>query len=175
MNRLAEVLFLEASEDLGTEIVSVESPLAKVEGVRLEKPLVLCPILRAGLGLAEGISPLVPEARVAHIGLARDEETAKATCYYAKFPPNLGDAEVFLLDPMLATGGSAVAAADQLKAAGARNLRFICVVGCQQGVEAFHDAHPEVPITTAAIDPGLNLQSYIVPGLGDAGDRYFGT
>ncbi len=175
LNRLAELLFLEASRDLPVEEVPVKTPLAETEGVRLAKPVVLCPILRAGLGLLDAVRPMVPEARVAHIGLARDETTAEAHSYYAKFPDGMAEAEVFLLDPMLATGGSAVEGVRQLQAAGATSIRFVCVVSCPQGIEAFQKAHPGVPITTAAVDAGLNLQSYIVPGLGDAGDRYFGT
>lgn len=175
MNRLGEILFWEASRDLETAAVTVQTPLAETGGVRLAKPVVLCPILRAGLGLADAILPLVPGACVAHIGLARDETTAKAEAYYAKFPDGMPGSEVFLLDPMLATGGSAIAAVNQLKAQGAAGIRFVCVVSCPQGIEALHKAHPDVGITTAAVDAGLNLQSYIVPGLGDAGDRYFGT
>lgn len=175
MNRLAEILFLEASRELAIEPVAVQTPLAETEGVRLARPIVLCPILRAGLGFLDAVRPLVPEAHVAHIGLARDEATAKAHAYYGKFPDGMAEAEVFLLDPMLATGGSAVEGVRQLRSAGAKSIHFVCVVSCPQGIEALQEAYPEVPITTAAVDAGLNLQSYIVPGLGDAGDRYFGT
>jgi uracil phosphoribosyltransferase len=175
LHRLAEILFWQASADLTTTPVQVQTPLAKTEGASLTRPIVLAPILRAGLGLEEAILPLVPEAVVAHLGIARDETTARPVPYYAKLPPALAGADVFLLDPMLATGGSAVCALDQLKAAGAGRLRFISVVSCPDGLSAVAAAHPEVTIYTAAVDAGLNERFYIVPGLGDAGDRCFGT
>lgn len=175
LQRLAEILFWQASTDLDTAAVRVQTPLAETEGSAFARPVVLVPILRAGLGLEEAVLPLVPEAVVAHLGIARDETTAKPVSYYAKLPPVLAEADVFLLDPMLATGGSAVCALNQLKAAGARRLRFVCVVSCPDGLAAVAAAHPEVPIFTAAVDAGLNERFYIVPGLGDAGDRCFGT
>lgn len=175
LSRLAGLLFAEAARDLELETVPVKTPLAMTMGHRIRRKVVLSPILRAGLGLVDGILPLVPDMIVAHIGICRNEETALPQSYYAKLPATLADAEVFLLDPMLATGGSAVEAARQLKAAGAVRLRLVCVVSAPQGISAFQAAHPEVPIFTSAIDEGLNDRSYIVPGLGDAGDRYFGT
>ena len=175
LSRLAGLLFAEAARDLELETVPVKTPLATTTGHRIRRKVVLSPILRAGLGLVDGILPLVPDMIVAHIGICRNEETALPESYYAKLPATLADAEVFLLDPMLATGGSAVEAARQLKAAGAVRLRLVCVVSAPQGIAAFQAAHPEVPIFTSAIDEGLNDRSYIVPGLGDAGDRYFGT
>ena len=175
LSRLAGLLFCEAARDVETAEIEVRTPLAITTGHRVSRPLVLAPILRAGLGLVDGILPLVPQAVVAHIGIARNEETAQPESYYAKLPDCLATAEVFLLDPMLATGGSAVEAARQLKAAGVTRLRFVCVVSAPTGIAAFQTAHPDVPIYTAAVDEGLNERSYIVPGLGDAGDRYFGT
>jgi uracil phosphoribosyltransferase len=175
LHRLAEILFWQASADLDTAAVRVQTPLAETEGASFARPVVLVPILRAGLGLEEAVLPLVPEAVVAHLGIARDESTAKPVSYYAKLPPVLAEADVFLLDPMLATGGSAVCALNRLKAAGARRLRLVCVVSCPDGLAAVAAAHPEVPIFTAAVDAGLNERFYIVPGLGDAGDRCFGT
>lgn len=175
MQRLAALLFMEASRQIEVAAVQVVTPLATTAGAKLARPIVLVPILRAGLGLVDGILRFVPDAVVAHIGIARDEATALPHSYYAKLPALLASADVFLLDPMLATGGSAIEAARQLKAAGTRSLRLVGVVACPQGVEAFQSAHPDVPIHTAAIDERLNEHAYIVPGLGDAGDRYFGT
>ena len=175
LSRLAGLLFSEAARNVETDEIEVQTPLSITTGYRVSRPIVLAPILRAGLGLVDGILPLVPQAVVAHIGIARNEETAQPESYYAKLPAALATAEVFLLDPMLATGGSAVEAARQLKAAGATRLRLVCVVSAPAGIAAFQAAHPDVPIFTAAVDEGLNDRSYIVPGLGDAGDRYFGT
>jgi uracil phosphoribosyltransferase len=169
------LLFVEASRDVEVEAIQVTTPLTVTEGAALARPIVLVPVLRAGLGLIDGILDLVPDAVVAHIGIARDEETALPQPYYAKLPGLLGNADVFLLDPMLATGGSAIEAANQLKQAGVKGLRFACVVSCPVGIAAFQAAHPDVPVFTAAIDERLNERNYIVPGLGDAGDRYFGT
>jgi uracil phosphoribosyltransferase len=137
--------------------------------------MVFVPILRAGLGLLDGILPLVPDASVAHVGIKRNEETALPQSYYANLPANLASADVFLLDPMLATGGSACEGLRQLKEAGALRITMICVVSCPEGLAALEHAHPDVPVFTASIDDGLNEKCYIVPGLGDAGDRYFGT
>jgi uracil phosphoribosyltransferase len=175
MQRLSALVFVEASAGMNLQAVDVQTPLTTTKGAKLARPVILVPILRAGLGMIDGILSLVPDAVVAHVGIARDEETAKPHSYYAKLPQVLASGEVFLLDPMLATGGSAVEAARQLKAAGVKSLRLVGVVACPQGVETFHAAHPDVPIYTASVDEGLNDRSYIVPGLGDAGDRYFGT
>ena len=135
----------------------------------------LAPILRAGLGMLEGMLKVLPEAGIAHIGLFRNEETRLPESYYFKAPANLAEADVIVADPMLATGGSAVAAIAQLKKAGARSLRFVCLVTCPAGLAHLHEQHPDVPIFTASIDPALDTRAYIVPGLGDAGDRFFGT
>lgn len=175
LHRLAEILFVEATRGLETASIRVQTPLAETDGAAFARPVVLVPILRAGLGLQDAILQLVPDATVAHVGIARDEETALPMSYYAKLPPVLADADVFLLDPMLATGGSACSAATQLKAAGAKRITLVCVVSCPTGLEAFGSQHPEIPVVTAAVDERLNERCYIVPGLGDAGDRCFGT
>ncbi|WP_395742358.1 uracil phosphoribosyltransferase [Prosthecobacter sp.] len=175
LNHLARMLFLEASRELPVREISVQTPLIETQGSQLARPLVFVPILRAGLGLLDGILPLVPEAVVAHVGIKRNEETALPHAYYSNLPACLSAADVFLLDPMLATGGSACEAARQLKAAGALRITLVCAVSCPEGLAAMEHAHPDVPIVTAAIDDGLNDKCYIVPGLGDAGDRYFGT
>jgi uracil phosphoribosyltransferase len=175
LNLLGRMLFLEATRDLPVETIRVQTPITETKGVKLARPMVFVPILRAGLGLLDGILSLVPDATVAHVGIKRNEETALPQPYYANLPPVIAEAEVFLLDPMLATGGSAVEAVHQVKAAGAARITMLCVVSCPEGIAALSKAHPDVKIVTAAIDDGLNERSYIVPGLGDAGDRYFGT
>ena len=143
--------------------------------MRLADEIVLVAILRAGLGMVDGLLRLVPEARVGHLGMYRDEEALRPVGYYENVPAGVADAEVFVVDPMLATGGSAVQAIDRLKRAGARRLHFVCLVSAPEGLRALHAAHPEVPITTATIDRELDGNGYIRPGLGDAGDRIFGT
>ena len=176
--RLAEVATLmvyEVTRDLATRVETVQTPLAGYNGAALQRPLIVAPILRAGLGMVEGMLRLLPDVSVAHIGMYRNEVTHRPENYYFKGPVNLGDADVLLVDPMLATGWSATSAIAQLKERGARSLRFVCLVSCPAGIEQLRSAHPEVPIYTGAIDSHLNEQAYIVPGLGDAGDRYFGT
>jgi uracil phosphoribosyltransferase len=175
LNLLARMLFLEATRELPVQEITVRTPLSETTGSQLARPMVFVPILRAGLGLLDGILPLVPDASVAHVGIKRNEETALPHAYYANLPANLAAADVFLLDPMLATGGSACEGLRQLKEAGAHRITMICVVSCPEGLAALNRAHPDVPVFTAAIDDGLNEKCYIVPGLGDAGDRYFGT
>jgi uracil phosphoribosyltransferase len=175
LQELSILLFVEASRNWGTKAVEIETPLAPCAGAVLAKPIVLVPILRAGLGMLDGIQRIAPDAAIGHIGLYRDAETLRPVSYYDKVPVNVAAAEVLLLDPMLATGNSACEAASLLKAHGARNIEFLCVVACPAGLEEFHHQHPDVPIITAAIDPQLDDHGYIVPGLGDAGDRYFGT
>lgn len=166
----------EALRDLPTESSKVQTPLTEADATVLSGPEpAVVGILRAGLIMVEAILSLVPEARVGHIGLFRDPDTHQPVEYYRKLPPDIQDREVILVDPMLATGGSAVAAIDQLKDAGATALRLISIIGCPEGVEAVHEAHPEMPITLAALDERLNDSAYIVPGLGDAGDRIYGT
>jgi len=175
LQEIAILLFAEASRDWGTRPIQVETPLANCAGAVLAKPVVLVPILRAGLGMVDGILRVAPGASIGHIGLYRDAETLRPVSYYDRLPVNVIEAEVLLLDPMLATGHSACEAASILKAQGASSIQFLCVLACPPGVEQFQGEHPDVPIITAAIDPKLNDSGYIVPGLGDAGDRYFGT
>src|SRR4051812_23881282 len=175
LQEVSVFLFVEASRTWETKTIEVQTPLAPFAGAVLAKPIVLVPILRAGLGMLDGIQRIAPEAAVGHIGLYRDAETLRPVSYYDKVPVNVAAAEVLLLDPMLATGNSACEAASILKAHGARSIQFLSVVACPTGIEQFHRQHPDVPIITAAIDPELDDHGYIVPGLGDAGDRYFGT
>jgi uracil phosphoribosyltransferase len=175
LRETAALLFYQATADLPTRAITVNTPLAPAAAREMERPVVLAPILRAGLGLLEGVFELVPEAAVAHIGIYRDEGTLRPVSYYARVPPHIDAAEVILLDPMLATGHSATAAVAALREAGARRLRFMNLVSCPAGIAYFHEAHPDVPIFTAAVDERLNEKGYIVPGLGDAGDRFFGT
>ena len=158
------------------EDVDVETPVARMRGRQLSgKKLVFAPILRAGMGLLEGMLELVPAARVAHIGLYRDPKTLKAVEYYFKAPVDVSERLVIVIDPMLATGHTAVAAIDRLKEHGVTQIRFVCVVAAPEGVEVLRSHHPDVPIWTASVDERLNDHSYIVPGLGDAGDRIYGT
>lgn len=172
---IAKLLVLPATAGLATEPTKIETPLQEMTGQRLSRPVVLVPILRAGLGLSDAFHQMIPEASVAHYGIARNEETLEPEIYLEKFPPEMDQAEVIVLDPMLATGGSAVAALDGLKERGARHLHFVCLVASPEGLARLKHDHPEVIITCATIDDGLNEQGYIVPGLGDAGDRTFGT
>lgn len=175
LHELSLLVGYEALRDLDEVESEVETPLETCGGSRIAHPIFLMPILRAGLGMAEALAELLPDAPVGHIGMFRDEVTHQPQPYYLRVPPGLDEANVVCVDPMLATGNSAVSAIDQLKQAGARKLRLVCVVACPQGVERMTTAHPDVPIFTAAIDRDLNEHAYIVPGLGDAGDRYYGT
>jgi uracil phosphoribosyltransferase len=173
---LGMFLAYEATRDISTTEIMVETPLEKTTGRQVDgKRIVLVPILRAGLGLVDGITRLIPTARVGHIGLYRDHDTLAPHQYYMKLPPAGPDARWLVLDPMLATGGSAVAAVQKLKESGAKEIRFLCLVAAPEGVAALAKAHPDVPIIAAALDRQLNAQGYILPGLGDAGDRLFGT
>jgi uracil phosphoribosyltransferase len=176
LNEIGMLLAYEVTRDLPLEYIEIETPLTAMQAPQIAgKKLVLAPILRAGVGFLDGMLTLVPSARVAHIGLYRDPETLQAVEYYFKAPSDLADRMVLVLDPMLATANSAVAAIDRLKERGARDLRFVCLLAAPEGVERFRAAHPDVPIWTASIDERLNDHGYIVPGLGDAGDRMFGT
>ena len=176
LNEIGMLICYEITRDLPTEAVEVETPLTTMHSPKISgKKLVFAPILRAGVGFLEGMLELVPSARVAHIGLYRDPETLKAVEYYFKAPKDLADRIVILMDPMLATGNSACAAVEKLKAAGATDIRFACLLAAPEGIEKLRCAHPEVRIWAAAIDSHLNEHGYIVPGLGDAGDRMFGT
>ena len=175
MHEASAILAIEATRDLPTRDVTVDTPLDPANGDRLLGDVTVVPVLRAGLGMVEGFLNLLPDARVGHLGMYRDEEDLAPVDYYERLPPNLADAHVFVVDPMLATGGSAVHALDRLKEAGAERLRLVCLVSAPEGVEAVSAAHPEVPIWTAALDRGLDEHGFIRPGLGDAGDRVFGT
>lgn len=173
--RITLLLATEGLRDLPTDRATVTTPLGPAEGRRLRGDVVFVPVLRAGLGMLHGMLQVLPSARVGHIGLQRDEETAVASRYYAKLPPDIGTSVVVLIDPMLATGGSAVAALDLLTRAGARHLRLVCIVAAPEGVEAVERAYPDVPIITPVVDRHLDARKFIVPGLGDFGDRLYGT
>jgi uracil phosphoribosyltransferase len=175
MNRLGGLLFAEATRFLPTREVVVQTPLQETVGARLAREVVLVPILRAGLGLLDGVLHLLPGAVVAHLGIARNEETACPEPYYSRIPAGISEAEVIVLDLMLAMGGSVCEVLRQLKVHGARHLTLMTVVSCPEGIATLQAAHPDVRLVTAAVDAGLNEVSYILPGLGDAGDRYFGT
>jgi uracil phosphoribosyltransferase len=175
LGETSTLLLIEATRALGTHPDQVQTPLAPYEGAALARPVVLVPILRAGIGMIEGMLSVLPEASVGHVGMRRDEQTHLPHCYYFNVPAHLAGADVILVDPMLATGHSASEAIAKLKAAGATRIRFICCVSCPEGLAHLHGAHPDVPIFTGAVDDGLDPRAYIVPGLGDAGDRYFGT
>lgn len=171
----ASILAYEAMRDLRVRAVEIETPLEVAGGVELEEEVFVIPILRAGLGMVDGFIRYVPEARVGHLGMKRDEETHRPIGYYSNIPAHIGGARVFVVDPMLATGGSAVQAVTHLKDVGARLFKFVCLVAAPEGVEAMKEAHPEVPVLTAALDRELDENAFIRPGLGDAGDRIFGT
>jgi uracil phosphoribosyltransferase len=176
VREIATLLCYEVTRDLPTELVEVETPIATTRApVIAGKKLVFAPILRAGLHMAEGMLDLVPSARVAHIGLYRDPLSLQAVEYYFKTPEDVAERLVIIVDPMLATGHTAIAAIDRLKEAGVTDMRFVCLLAARHGAEALREAHPDVPIWTAAVDEVLNDHGYIVPGLGDAGDRTYGT
>lgn len=175
VEEIAGLMAFEISRDFPLRDVEIETPICKTVQHELAQEVVIVPILRAGLGMVDGIRNMIPTAKVGFIGLYRDEETHQPVEYYAKFPSNIKDAIVLLVDPMLATGGSAVAAVDMLKKRGAKDIRYVGLVGAPEGVKAMQDAHPEVPVYLAAVDEKLNENCYIVPGLGDCGDRLFGT
>jgi uracil phosphoribosyltransferase len=173
--RISVLLVAEALRDLPTEQAEAQTPLETAQGLRISRDVVVVPVLRAGLGMLEAVLTLLPTARVGHIGLQRDESTAQASRYYAKMPGHLSDAYTILVDPMLATGGSAVAALDVIKAAGATTIRMVCIVAAPEGIQLVERTHPDVEIFTPVIDRGLNEHKYILPGLGDFGDRLYGT
>jgi uracil phosphoribosyltransferase len=176
VEEIAMLMAYEATSDLALEPVVVDTPLEHMTAQRVSgKKLTLVPILRAGLGMVDGVLRLVPSARVGHIGLYRDHQTLQPVDYYFRVPGDAAERQFFVLDPMLATGGSAVAAVDSLKRAGATRIRFLCIVASPAGVQRMAAAHPDVRIYAAALDRELNAQGYILPGLGDAGDRIFGT
>lgn len=176
VNEIAGLIVYEITRDLELEEVEIETPVSKMTAKQLAgEKLVICPILRAGLGMVDGILQMLPSARVGHIGLYRDEETLKPVEYFAKFPKKIEERLVIVVDPMLATGGSAISAINMLKNRGTKSIKFVCLVAAPEGVKALREAHPDVPIIIAALDEKLNEKGYIVPGLGDCGDRIFGT
>lgn len=171
----AAILAYEAMRDLHTREIDVETPLERAQGHQIAREVVVIPILRAGLGLVDGFVRFVPEARVGHLGMRRDEETHRPVGYYRNIPSGIGNANVYVVDPMLATGGSASRAITELKKEGARHFKFVCLVAAPEGVEMLNHDHPDVPILAATLDRELDENAYIRPGLGDAGDRIFGT
>lgn len=176
LREISTLLCYEVTRDLELTMETIETPLEEIQAPVLEgKKLVFASILRAGNGLLEGMLDLVPSARVAHIGVYRDHETLEAIEYYFKAPEDVSNRLIIVVDPMLATGNSSIASIDKLKERGARNIRFLCLLAAPEGIRNFQTAHPDVPIYTASIDSHLNEQGYIVPGLGDAGDRMYGT
>tara|TARA_R110002020_G_scaffold266265_2_gene481183 strand:+ start:7115 stop:7744 length:630 start_codon:yes stop_codon:yes gene_type:complete len=176
LREISTLMCYEITRDLELTMERIETPLTEIESPVLEgKKLVFASILRAGNGLLEGMLDLVPSARVAHIGVYRDHETLEAIEYYFKAPEDIKDRLVIVVDPMLATGNSSIASIEKLKERGARNIRFLCLLAAPEGIRNFQNAHPDVPIFTASIDSHLNEKGYIVPGLGDAGDRMYGT
>ncbi|MEO1835033.1 MAG: uracil phosphoribosyltransferase [Akkermansiaceae bacterium] len=175
VGNVARLMVPQVTSDLAAEPCEVETPLELMKGARLARQIVLVPILRAGLSLSDGFLDLIPEAVVVHLGLARNEKTLEPETYYQNVKFDFTEAHVLVLDPMLATGGSAAEALRQLKAQGATRLKFVCLIASPEGVECLEKEHPDVPLYTAAVDRGLNELGYIYPGLGDAGDRSFGT
>jgi len=176
VREIGTLLAYEATRDLALELRPIETPVAPMQAPFIEgKKLCIVPILRAGLGLADGVIDLVPLARIGHVGLYRDPETLTAVEYYFKVPTDIADRLALVCDPMLATAHSAVAAIDRLKQAGAQRMKLLCVIAAPEGAALFTEAHPDVPIIAASLDERLNEHAYIVPGLGDAGDRLFGT
>lgn len=175
LSDIARLLILPATANLATKEKEITTPLTSMIGQELERPIVLVPILRAGLGFSEPFLQMLPEATVAHYGMRRNEESLQPEVYLERIPEHIADSEVFVLDPMLATGGSAKAAINGLKERGAKHLHFVCLVASPEGLKSLKENHADVNITCAAIDEGLDQQGYIVPGLGDAGDRIFGT
>lgn len=176
LNELSSLMAYEVTRDMPMQEIEVETPLETMKSKVIDgKKLVLVSILRAGNGILEGMLSVVPGARVGHIGLYRDPKTLTAVEYYFKMPSEMQDRDIIVVDPMLATGNSAIAAVDRLKEMKPKSIKFVCLLTCPEGIKALHTAHPDVPIYTASIDRELNNHGYILPGLGDAGDRIFGT
>lgn len=172
INEIGGLMVYEITRDLPLEQIEIETPVAKTKAnVIAGKKMVVVPILRAGLGMVDGILQMIPSARIGHIGIFRDEETLQPVEYFAKFPEELDQRDIFIVDPMLATGGSAIAAINSIKQRGAKNIKLVCLVGAPEGVKAINEAHPDVTVYLASLDEKLNEKGYIVPGLGDAGDR----
>ena len=176
VNEISMLMGYEVSRDLPLEEVEIQTPITKTTQKQLSgKKLAIVPILRAGIGMVDGLLSLVPAAKVGHIGMYRDEETLEPVEYLVKLPEDIDQRQIFVVDPMLATGGSAILAVDSLKKRGAANIKFVCLVAAPEGVKKLQEAHPDIDIYTASLDEKLNEHGYIVPGLGDAGDRLFGT
>ena len=175
LDEIAMLMAYEVTKDYPLKEKEIETPICKTTGYELAKDIILVPILRAGVGLVDGFGRIIPTAKVGHIGMYRDEETLIPHEYYAKFPKGLESAKVIVLDPMLATGGSADMAIQNIKDRGAKDIELVCLVGAPEGVKYIEEHHPDVKLTLAALDEKLNDKGYIVPGLGDAGDRLFGT
>ena len=176
VNEISTLMAYEVSRDMPLQDKTIETPVAKMTAKELAgKKVAIVPILRAGIGMVDGILELIPAAKVGHIGMYRDEETLQPHEYFVKMPDHLDKREMIIVDPMLATGGSAIAAVDALKKRGAKSIRFVCLVAAPEGVKALREAHPDIDVYAAALDDHLNENGYIVPGLGDAGDRLFGT
>ncbi|WP_281771543.1 uracil phosphoribosyltransferase [Faecalitalea cylindroides] len=175
LDEIGGLMVYEVTRDLPLNEIPIETPLCQTIGYEMAKDIVIVPILRAGLGVVNGIQNLIPTARIAHIGMYRDEETLEPHPYFEKYPSNMDEAAVIIVDPMLATGGSSVAAIDMVKKQGATSIKLVCLVGAPEGVKVVEEAHPDVDIYLASLDDHLNEKGYIVPGLGDAGDRIFGT
>jgi uracil phosphoribosyltransferase len=175
LQEIASLMVYEVTRDLPLRKITIETPLARYDTGELACEVVLIPVLRAGLGLLEGILTQLPDARVGHMGMYRDHITLKPCTYYTNFPDNLTEAAVLVLDPMLATGGSCSGTIQVLKDAGAKNIRLVCIVGAPEGIARIMNDHPDVPVYLACLDEKLNESGYIVPGLGDAGDRLYGT
>ncbi|WP_137624710.1 uracil phosphoribosyltransferase [Lactiplantibacillus pingfangensis] len=176
VNEISTLMAYEVSRDMPLKDIEIETPITKTTQKTLAgKKVAIVPILRAGLGMVDGVLNMIPAAKVGHVGMYRDEETLKPVEYFVKLPSDISQRQLFVVDPMLATGGSAIMAMDMLKKRGASNIKFMCLVAAPEGVKALQKAHPDVDIYTAALDDHLNEDGYIVPGLGDAGDRLFGT
>ena len=175
LDEIGGLMVYEITRDLPTKEIEIKTPICKTKADTLAAPLVVAPILRAGLGMVSGILSIVPTAKVAHIGMYRDEETLEPHPYFEKYPHHMEESTVIIVDPMLATGGSSAAAIDMVKKQGATNIKLVCLVGAPEGVKLIEELHPDVDIYLAALDDHLNEKGYIVPGLGDAGDRIFGT
>lgn len=175
LDEIAMLMAYEVTKELPLADKQIETPICSMIGKELKKQIVLVPILRAGIGLVDGFRRIIPTAKIGHIGMARNEETLIPEEYYAKFPSGLEDSIVIIVDPMLATGGSASAAITNIKARGAKDIRLVCLVGAPEGVKVIEEDHPDVDLVLATLDEKLNEKGYIVPGLGDAGDRLFGT
>ncbi|MBR3575068.1 MAG: uracil phosphoribosyltransferase [Lachnospiraceae bacterium] len=176
IGEIAMLMCYEATRDLRLEDVEIETPICKTTVKQLAgKKLAVIPILRAGLGMVDGMLSMIPTAKVGHIGLYRDPDTSKPVEYYCKIPADCAEREIFVVDPMLATGGSAVEAISMLKMRGCKNIHFLCIIAAPKGIEVLKEAHPDVDIFIGSVDEKLNDHNYIVPGLGDAGDRIFGT